>query len=283
MKRAAFAAVAVLALTLLTATTLRSQSADGAEPENNGADRFLPAMQQLAEAMTVRKKRAAASESIELLEKPIFRYSDQPRRILDATLWMWVESGRPVAMQKIEAYRRTNGANGWTFCFASCSTELLEVRWPDGRSYHSTQGVQFELLSDPPAAAETERLLKRQLRRTARRFEAEIVNDAAGENVEQMRLLPRPIYEYGGGDSEVLAGAVLGFASNGTNPDAYLLLEVRGGDSDQTEWRYGLARMTTGGLSFRLDGQRIWSEEWVSPIPTPFEKWTFFFKPRELE
>lgn len=283
MKRAAFAAMGFLAVTLLTAKTLLSQSADGSEPENDGADRFLPAMQQLAEATTVHTKGAARSDSIELLKKPVFRYSDQPRRILDATLWMWVESGQPVAMQKIEAYRRPNGANGWTFCFASFSTELLEVRWPDGRSYSSTQSVQFETLRDPPPAAVSERLLKRQLRVTTRRFDAEIVNDAAGQNVEQMRLLPRPIYEYGGGGSEVLAGAVFGFASNGTNPDAYLLLEVRRGDSDRTEWRYGLVRMTTGGLSVKLDSKKIWSQEWVNPTPAPFEAWTFFFKPREVE
>lgn len=36
------------------------------------------------------------------IEKPVFRYTDQAARILDSTLWVWQDGGRPVAIQKIE-------------------------------------------------------------------------------------------------------------------------------------------------------------------------------------
>ena len=269
----------VLMIAVLSAGSLASAE----ETEQEASDRFLPTMRQFAEAITVRRKDADGPNSVQLIGKPIFRYSDQPRRIFDGTLWLWVESGRPVAMQKIEASRRGNGDDAWTFCFASFSTGLLDVSWPGGRTYDTSEGIRYEPVPEPPEAAQSARLLRRQLHLLTRRFQVEIVNAPAGENTEQMRLLPRPLYEYGGEESDVLAGAVFACACNGTNPDAYLVLEVRRGDSGRAEWHYAFVRMTTGGLTARLDDRVVWSEKWVAPVPTQFESWTFFFEPRDLD
>src|SRR5690348_3702262 len=39
-----------------------------------------------------------------LIPEPLFHYSDEPRRIVDATLWGWTRKGRLVSVCKIEKY-----------------------------------------------------------------------------------------------------------------------------------------------------------------------------------
>ena len=268
----------ILALVVLSAATVVS-----GESESDRNPALLRQMRGIAEATAVGRPDSAGPRAVERAEEPVFRYSDPPRRIDDGTLWLWHESGRPVAVEKIEAGRRGNGDEAWTVCFASLSTELLEVRWSGGRTYRSARPVQFRPLPDAPEPVRSDRLRQRQFRSAARRFEAEIANAPDWGNVQQMRLLPRPIYEYGGGASDGTAGAVFGFTCNGTNPDACLILEMRHPEPGKVEWRYAIARLTTGGLRIRLDGREVSSENWVPPDPAPFETWTFFFEARDAE
>ena len=57
-------------------------------------------------------------EAAELRAEPVMRYSDQPRFIADATLWVWSLRGRPVAIQKVEV-NDTTATPLWTVCFAA--------------------------------------------------------------------------------------------------------------------------------------------------------------------
>ena len=245
------------------------------EPGNK--DTLRDAMRRLAETAQIELADGAQAE---LAAAPVFRYSDQPRRIVDATLWVWKVQGRPVALQKVEAVDRPDGP-GWTVCFGSLSTGLLEVEWPSGQRLECSQpGVAFDTLPDPPPikAAAVKPLHMRQV---ARRFAARIVNDPQQNNTEQMRLLARPILEYADSESGLLAGAVFGFASNGTNPDAYLILEAEQGSGGDVAWRYGWVRMTSGGVTALLDDEPVWSCDWVRPAPIPYENWMFFRLDRE--
>jgi len=60
------------------------------------------------------------------------KYTDVPRQIEMATLWVWQDGGRPVALGKVEAYQRKDGTK-WLYCFTSASPGLVEAVWPDGR------------------------------------------------------------------------------------------------------------------------------------------------------
>ena len=68
-----------------------------------------------------------------LVPQPIFRYSDQPRFIVDATMWVWGTKGRPIAMCKVERYRQPN--REWLYCMASLSPGLIEIQWQSGRRW----------------------------------------------------------------------------------------------------------------------------------------------------
>src|SRR3954470_19359388 len=51
---------------------------------------------------------------------PLIKYTDAPRQIEMATLWVWHDDGRPVALGKVEAYPRKEGPS-WLYCFTSAS------------------------------------------------------------------------------------------------------------------------------------------------------------------
>ena len=90
-------------LTLLTllcglglSLALVAAADDKAEREARRAE-LLKQMKALAEASDVRL--AADDRPATLVTSPVFRYDDQPRRFIDATMWIWTEGARPVACQ----------------------------------------------------------------------------------------------------------------------------------------------------------------------------------------
>jgi hypothetical protein len=257
-------------------------AASGGDRKEDQGEARLDAMRRRLEATHVYALAAGAKTALKPLSGPLFRYSDQPRLILDATLWGWGAAGRPLVMEKIEFYRRPEGQPKWFYCMASLSEGLVEAEWPDGRRWSAKQpGLELRPLPDAPKAADRDFARLLQLKQVARRFSPTISDPAAGWQ-EQMRLLPRHVCRYSDPDSGVLDGAIFAFATNGTNPDLLLVLELHGRDVSDTAWQYGLARMTAGQVSVRLDQKEVWSVPYVAPpppkVPAKFDTWLFFFE-----
>jgi hypothetical protein len=220
--------------------------------------------------------------TLTLNKNPVFRYDDQPRRFIDATLWVWTDDGRPVAFQKIEAkYHVESDQPQWGYCFTSVSPELLAVRWPGDRGFRSTEaGIAFRPLPDAPPVAEASSSRRRQLRELARRFSSRMVIDPGKNVTQEMRLLPTPIHSYADPKTDLLRGAVFGLATNGVNPDVLVLLEA-GRLGNEVRWQFAPVRMTSGGVTLKYDGASIWEVPWVNWTEAPFPTWTFFSTPRE--
>ncbi|HEV3022490.1 MAG TPA: hypothetical protein VGX76_08480, partial [Pirellulales bacterium] len=135
--------------------------------------RRLEQMRTLAERTTVRFEHAERKP--EFVRTPAFRYDDQPRRFIDATMWVWTDAGRPIAFEKIEAMRQ-DARPRWGYCFTSLADETLVVEWDHGRRFRSTEpGVEFRSLPDAPVvgARSAERI--RQIRKLASDFSARIL------------------------------------------------------------------------------------------------------------
>ena len=207
---------------------------------------------------------------VQLIEKPLFRYSDELRQIEDAGIWMWLDKGRPAAVLKVERYKKGRFAVPWLYCFASLSPELVRAEWADAQPYQAKQpGVKWQPIADEPAKTRSTRLI--QMRDIARRFSAEMIRDEAGVEKHQMRLLTTPLYRCDE-TSEILDGAVFGFTGTGTNPDVLLLIDLptTGG------WRYGITGMTSDGVTVRL-GQTVAIEiPFTSGKGNVFETWCNF-------
>jgi len=264
----------------LAALVVASEVAD-ADPAPTADQRLeqrrtqrLEEMRGLARSTNVRYQKG--SREPVLLDSPVFRYDDQPRRFLDATVWAWTDNGRPVAFQKIEAMPRQ-----WQFCFTALATDLVDVNWTGNHNYRSSEpGIEMRPLPDAPDAPAKSSKRSLELRNLAREFSARIVVDGVN-NSQEMRLLSTPIFEYADPESKLLCGAVFGFATNGTNPDLLVLLEAcREPGQDASRWHYAAARMTIGRVTLKHRETTVAEFEYVKPQPAGFATWTFFSIPR---
>lgn len=271
----AIVCVAVFILTLSACAAYAVETPDDQRQQKRG--KLLDEMRELAKATSVRFQ--GDEHQPQLLASPVFRYDDQPRRFIDATMWVWTDGGRPVAFEKIEA--RVLDRPLWGYCFTSLSEHLLDVTWGTDRAFRSTEpGIVLRPLAEAPAVATRSAERKLQVRKLSREFSARILINPANNNSEQMRLLSTPIYEYADPQSKLLRGAVFGFATNGTNPDLLVVLEASGTQSD-LYWHYAAARMTTGGVTLKYRETAVAEIEFVPPRPVAFPTWTFFNTPRQ--
>ena len=77
----------------------------------------------------------------------------------------------------------------------------------------------------------------------------------------EMRLLAQPIYRYqlsGSPDSPTLDGAIFVFVE-GTDPEAYLLLEATG--TERPVWQFAFARMNIVAFRGLYKGDPVWNVE----------------------
>ena len=91
------AVIAILALVWSGRLYSTVWSADDEPQSNNAAQKLklraetLQKLRARAQAMTVVIGDDADTETVKLMEQPLLRYDDQPRGILDGTLWAWGE------------------------------------------------------------------------------------------------------------------------------------------------------------------------------------------------
>jgi len=207
---------------------------------------------------------------------PLIKYTDVPRQIEMATLWVWQDDGCPLALGKVEAYQRSEGSK-WLYCFASASTGLVDGKWPDGHHFQARKpGIEWATI-DGPVPHETAAGRLRQMKELFQRFSATARDDVL-KTSDELRPLARPLHEYSSPGRGIVQGILCGFAANGTNPDVVVALEVRRAakDKDSTKrWRYGVIGMTASGISVKLDKAEVYSRPY-SPSPKDFDTWTYF-------
>jgi hypothetical protein len=273
-KRIMLQACLVIACIALAASVCPAQEPEKSE-ENQQKERIREWMQSYAEGTRVAVLTAAGAQPAELVAEPVFRYSDVPREIPDATLWVWTRNGRPVAFQKVEV-NEWRGTSQWTICFASLADELIETRWTQRGDFKSTEpGVVFKTVPDAPAPAD--RALQRtlQIKTLKDRFSGSI--DQGNGEYEPIRVLPTPIFQYADPDSKLPLGAIFAMTSTGTNPDVLLLMDARPDAEGNLRWHYGIARLTSAGHQVKLGEVVVWDDPSVPTNNPVFETWTFYF------
>lgn len=222
--------------------------------------------------------RSGGSEQVgELKAEPVMRYSDEPRFISDATLWVWTLNSRPVAIQKVEVNDLV-AVPLWTICFGSFAETNLEVTWPSGQTFKSKEpGWVFEPIADAAAPADRTAARSLQMRALSRRFSGDVFPVTQKSKVE-MRLLPKPLYEYADPETKLPIGAIFSLASNGTNPTIFLAIEARRDSEGRLGWYHAHTRMTSDTGVLRLDDKTIWEFQEVK-----HENWVHFFLRRDID
>ncbi len=241
-----------------------------AEGQTSAEEVSLKAMQERVRESRV-KLTEQANFKLQLVEAPVFRYSDELRHIEDAGLWLWTSSGRPFAAMKVEHYQAGIHPRPWLYCFASLSSGLVTAEWEGDRTFQAKKpGVTWKPIDDTPATTRPARLV--QMREIARRFAAELQEPNATKDIHQMRLLTRPLYRYDDGLADAADGAVFGFTGTGTNPDLLLLLDL----SRDGGWQFGVAGMTAAGVTVRLKDNVVWQISDAAGKGHVFDNWTYF-------
>ncbi len=285
------ALVISIGLAALSAIVSAARAQDRAEPpvaaKQHGEEqakqeraRELDEMRRRAQATTVFRVGRAEKTPAKLAAEPALRYADHFQQAVDATLWVYGDKGRPVALQKIECYRRP-GFPKYLYALFSLCDDPIEARWAGEREWSSTRpGVALLALPNGPKPADTQSNRLLQMKETIRRFAATKID--MGNEREEMRLLPRHVYRYRDPDAGVQDGAIFGFVVNGTNPDFLMLIELRGPDLARATWHYAPLRMTAGILNVRLDGKQVWSVPGAFGMGGTFDTWLYFF-PRQQQ
>lgn len=196
----------------------------------------------------------------ELKSEPILRYTDPQRAFPDAGLWIWTIDGLPVGFSKLERLGNAT-APSWQYCLSVVNDDQVAVRWTEGITWKSREAAfKFRGTNDKDIPQKTAALRLAQLRNIANRFRA--TTYVRGADREEMRLLAQPIHRYANSELSVVDGAVFGLVSNGTNPDALLLVQVRlAGKDRQPVWEYGCLGMTGDEVVFELDDKKAFDHK----------------------
>jgi hypothetical protein len=208
--------------------------------------------------------------------EPILHYTDPERKFPDATLWAWTLDGQPVLFSKLE-HMGGNPPQS-QYCIATSQDARITVRWPNGNAWKSQKaGIDFQKIDDhTDLPQKTPQLRLIQLRTIAKRFHA-TTTDHENQN-EEMRLLPQPILRYSNPQRSIVDGSVFALTSNGTNPDALLLVQIRQADGSQASWEFGVVGMTGDAVAVDLNGKSVYQHP-GKPGPGDHGYWLWAIAP----
>jgi hypothetical protein len=212
--------------------------------------KWLPLFQTHANEYTVRV--GSRDGEARMLPDPVLRWWQPVRGGDDGALYLWVREGQPVAAVTFFTYKLPNGVRWINHERHSFVSEPVEATWRDRVVWTTSQpGLSFQPVPGAPAPADTAPVRLRQMQAIAREFAANTVDDKG--STWPLRPLARPVYRY----ESKTDGAVFVMVQ-GTDPEAFLLLRVRGEGSD-TRWEYAVTRFTDLEIHIRLEGREVYS------------------------
>lgn len=237
---------------------LASAAGGQAPPEDDGqvAARRLEYMLQAAAEYEV--ERTSAPAPLPLHPEPLLRFNNAVSGVPDGIVVMWKHGARPAVFGQV--FQTKDGL--WIQeCQSLAGAPLVMRRAGQVLWQPQTAAEEFRPLEG--AAAPAEKAVGRlvQMRALAREFSAaddfKISSSDAEPTRHELRLLPNPIYRYEDESTAVRDGAVFAFV-HGTDPEVFLVLEVRAADGNAT-WHYTLAPMTCWAVYVKHQGEPDWS------------------------
>src|SRR5262245_37888435 len=172
----------------------------------------------------------------ELQPKSLLTYSNPVRGDVHGSVFVWTRDSRPEVVGAFFDFRSENKLDSELHTLATAGI----VGWRDDREFWNPKeaGAKFESVPQAYAPAATPVARLRQMRQLGGDFTVERDHPEQGKGF--MRFLPQPIYRYASPEANVVDGAMFVFVE-GTDPEAFLLIEARGGDDPH--WEFAFARM----------------------------------------
>jgi hypothetical protein len=199
---------------------------------------------------------------LDLRREPILRWSNPAVGRVYGSVFVWTSGGRPAAVASL--YKWYSPYTQRTAEFVSLSPDAL-VAVRQKRKLWSPPAGQVSFQPIPGAAAPDESSKRRpaQMRSLARGFVPELTDRRVvdGGTRQQLRLLDKPLYQYGAGAGGLLEGGLFAFVV-GTDPEVLLLIEARE-TTERREWHYALARMNRDAVRVNYRDREVWSVPYV--------------------
>ncbi len=143
---------------------------------------------------------------------------------------------------------------------------LLLKGYPDKQWSPSVDELKLREIASAPSVASNDRMRMTQMRSLAREFHAEMVE---GEQTNQLRLLPQPIYRYSA-STQQRDGALFAFVwDRGTDPELVLRIEAIE-NAGQVSWHFQPIRFTWRALKLSHRDVAVFaSDEFIArDLPT---------------
>jgi hypothetical protein len=190
-----------------------------------------------------------------LHDQPLLRWSNPTAGSVYGEVYLWSHEGRPAAIASI--YRWFHPYKDCTFEVVSTSQSPITAREGEGVLWQSEKlAIEFKPFDNAPPVDRTAPGRLNQLRRLARRFSAELVDNRGGETIKrELRLLNQPLYQYDSAASKIVDGALFALVEV-TDPEAWIIIEAVEGKAG-LKWQYALARMNADGCQVKLDGDLV--------------------------
>jgi hypothetical protein len=203
--------------------------------------------------------------TLQLSSEPVFRWNSVLGRRFYSDVYVWTHEGRPEVIASITSVYGTRKKIETEIHSLSPGRPILSqngrVLWEPSRP-----GVEFKPVSNAPKPAPSLAARLSQMRSLATQFSVVAEYD---RDKWDLRLLPSPICRYQSSEQKVLDGGLFVFAKGGTDPEAFLLIEARGG-KDDSEWQFALVRFN-GYCTLRADHdeQEVWRADRPSSVTDP--------------
>ena len=256
--------------------SLFAVDADLQAKEQLDKQKSLQVMLEQAKHISVKVGTTPEPAACELKESPLIHYSDQVRSLPESSLWIWEHVGVPALFCKVERIAQADGATkAWQYCCVPATNDKVDVTW--GRSFRwrsRDASIQWAPLAGAQPPRNQARARLTQMKSMVREFSGHTEQTPTNSR-QEMRLLASPLHQYASTDRNVVDGAVFGLTSNGTNPDALLLVEALRDVEANSKWRFAAVGMTGDGVEITYQQKKVWSKPY-SDGPGDYRSWMWY-------
>jgi hypothetical protein len=204
----------------------------------------------------------ADKHALTFQSKPVMRWVSFDG--FNGDVFVWLYKGRPEIVGNIVGFPAKGLKDNQRYTLAelhALSTSPIEAApTDDGQNWKTRSGVVLSNVPNAPPPDDTERERKRQLREIARDFSGAL--NHYGEKWK-LRMLDKPVFEYGPTSSDVLGGGLFAFVAFRTDPELLLLVEARQA-KEGPQWVYLPVRLSQQDLWLKHLDVQVW-ESLVGP------------------
>lgn len=205
-----------------------------------------------------------------MLPQAVFRHSQPVRGDDIGAVYLWVDrEKRPAVIGTIFAFTVQDDLRDVAHEMHSLADQPIQARWRNRSRWKSpVAGLNWQEVPKGPPVDQTAIGRQRQAREIMRRFQAESTDHQGGR--WELRLLPKPLYQFDVEQPAAVLGGSLGAFCQGTDPELILAIEARK-VQDEFRWHYAPATFSDYALKLKLDDQQVWTEkEFSASLTGPY-------------